>query len=173
MEQLDSLQTPALASTKPNAAEPLPLCANVTPSGRHCYSRVAHPDSPYCRSHARIRRAATVATNPLAGLPPELSQFTSIEDVTRFLASLLTLLSENRISPRRAAVLAYIANSLLHALKAANQAADNDDDGEFIVDLTGFPRPIRNQPSSGETPSTGNAAPGTADTELTYSDVRT
>jgi hypothetical protein len=130
-------------------SEPLPFCTNVSRAGRHCRSRVSHLDSPYCRSHARIHRAANVATNPLAGLPPELSQFTSIEDVTRFLASLLTMLAENRISARRAAVLAYIANSLLHALKSAQAASVNsmEDEEAPEIDWTGFPRPIRDSRS--------------------------
>ena len=129
-------------SANPSSSQSLPLCANVSRTGRRCRFRVVQPDSPFCRSHARIHRRSQTPANPLADLPPELTQFASIDDVTRFLSRVLTLLAENRISPRRAAVLAYIANSLLSCLRASN-ALRSEDPSEFHYDLTGFPRPDR------------------------------
>jgi hypothetical protein len=82
------------------------------------------------------------AANPLADLPPELCEFSDISHVTKFLARLLVLLSENRISPRRAAVLSYIANSILSSLRAAQRQADSEPQ-ELQIDWTGIPRPER------------------------------
>jgi hypothetical protein len=65
--------------------------------------------NPPARIYPRSRRQPEPQANLLAGLPPELATFGSYADITRFLARVLTLLSENRITAWRAAVLSYMA----------------------------------------------------------------
>jgi hypothetical protein len=59
----------------------------------------------------------------------------------------MTLLSENRISTRRAAVLSYIANSMLNARREerlADQAQAKAEESQPLqIDWTGVPRPDR------------------------------
>jgi hypothetical protein len=50
-----------------------------------------------------------------ADLLPQLSEFSPSIDLRQFLARLLTLVTKGRVSPRRASVLAYITNQLLHS----------------------------------------------------------
>jgi hypothetical protein len=50
-----------------------------------------------------------------ADLLPELSEFNRSININQFLARLLTLVTKGRISPRRAAVLSYITNQLIHS----------------------------------------------------------
>jgi hypothetical protein len=50
-----------------------------------------------------------------AGLLPELSEFKSAIRLDQFLARLLVVVTKGRISPRRAAVLSYITNQLIHS----------------------------------------------------------
>jgi hypothetical protein len=50
-----------------------------------------------------------------AELLPELSQCKSAIRIDQFLSRLLALVTKGRISPRRAAVLSYITNQLLHS----------------------------------------------------------
>ncbi len=64
-------------------------------------------------------------TEDLSGeLFPELSEFESAVDINKFLAKLLVLVTKGRVSPRRAAVLAYITNQLLHSHRVINREAD-------------------------------------------------
>ena len=51
-------------------------------------------------------------------LLPKLSEFDSAVDIDEFLNRLLVLVTKGRVSPRRAAVLAYITNQLLHSHRA-------------------------------------------------------
>jgi hypothetical protein len=50
-----------------------------------------------------------------ADLLPQLSEISPSIDLRQFLARLLTLVTKGRVSPRRASVLAYITNQLLHS----------------------------------------------------------
>ena len=54
----------------------------------------------------------TAAADTPASLTGDLNEFPSAIPINDFLARLILLLAENKISPRRAAVLAYITNQL-------------------------------------------------------------
>lgn len=129
-------------AVKPTGA--LPSCRHIYPKGRHCRQAVIDPDSAYCATHAPLPRPATVAPDSAAEIASKLKEVESAADVTQFLAGLLNLLADNRVSARRAAVLTYIANSMLHSLRAEQRA--NDSTGPFMVDWSGIPRPDRSQP---------------------------
>ena len=83
-----------------------------------------------------------------ADLLPELSEFSASTDIRQFLARLLILVTKGRISPRRASVLAYITNQLLHSHRGitleTNAIADQPQ--EVILDMPGpkrdWPDPV-------------------------------
>jgi len=85
--------------------------------------------------------------------------FRSAIPINDFLARLLLLLAENKISPRRAAVLAYITNQLLRTLPAIgrelNPTADPNAPAQIIFDMPSPERDREPQP------------------EPTYADLRT
>ena len=66
-------------------------------------------------------------------------RFSSSEDLCDFLTRLLFLMTEGAVSPRRAAVLAYVTTQLLHTHVAAEKEASKEDQ-QIIFDL---PRPKR------------------------------
>jgi hypothetical protein len=57
----------------------------------------------------------------IAELLPELSQFSSGLDIRKFLARFLILITKGRVSPRRASVMAYVTNQLLHFHRAISR----------------------------------------------------
>ena len=97
-----------LASTSLNS---LPRCTHTTPSGRRCRSFTSSLESQFCRRHLPKE-------DPAAALVRDLQDFRSVGDVTVFLSRLLGVLSRDEISTRRAAVLSYVAISLMHALRS-------------------------------------------------------
>jgi hypothetical protein len=99
---------PNLASTSPNS---LPRCTHTSPSGRRCRSSASSLESRFCPRHRPKE-------DPAAALVRDLQDFRSVSDVTVFLSRLLGVLSRDEISTRRAAVLSYVAISLMHALRS-------------------------------------------------------
>jgi len=91
-------------------------CQHFYPNGRRCrLSSTTHPN--FCSTHAPLpqnRPAPEIASL----LTAELTDFTSAVQINDFLARLLLLLAQDKISTRRAAVLAYITNQLLRTLPA-------------------------------------------------------
>jgi len=105
----------------------LSRCQHRTPGGRQCRFRSSGAPSRLCRRHSTIENqlhSADLADSLTAGL----AEFKSPAQINNFLSRLLLLLAQDRISPRRAAVLAYITNQLLHTVSAMQQeaAAAND-----------------------------------------------
>jgi hypothetical protein len=95
-------------------------CQHRTPSGRRCRSNASNTDSSFCDAHtirAENRREAGELAATLTG---GLDEFTSAEPINQFLSRLLFLLAQDRISPRRGAVLAYIANLLLRSISTSH-----------------------------------------------------
>jgi hypothetical protein len=86
-----------------------------------------------------------------AALTEGLAQFTSAAPLNDFLSRLLLLLARDRISPRRAAVLAYITNQLLHTVSVMGQeaAARNPKNlpPKIIWDIPGPPHRPKEQSS--------------------------
>jgi hypothetical protein len=104
------------------ASNSIPRCSRTTPSGRRCRSSASGPDSQFCSRHLP-------AEDPAAELVHGLDQFRSASDVTVFLSRLISALSRDQISTRRAAVLSYVSISLMHALRTLqkeNEAHPSD-----------------------------------------------
>ena len=129
-------------SAKPHASA---RCHYRYPNGRRCVLPGLPDKSGLCLRHYNRQVAAGLPITPLpndfedlsADLLPKGSRFSSSEDLRDFLTRLLCLMAEGCISPRRAAVLAYVTTQLLHThVTAEKEAADEPQ--QFIFDL---PRP--------------------------------
>ncbi|MBZ5701102.1 MAG: hypothetical protein LAN84_04585 [Acidobacteriia bacterium] len=122
-------------------------CRHFTREGRRCRLRILNPHSGLCFRHAGLQdqhsdAADSDLTAAFSGL---LNDFHSAAQINDFLSKLVVLLAQNRISSRRAAVLAYINQLLLRTLPAIEQerypqSPENASGPVIVVDL---PRPVR------------------------------
>jgi hypothetical protein len=112
-------------------------CRHCTARGRQCRLPVVDTRSGFCFRHAKPQ--------PLPSDSVDLSAyFESAVTINKFLANLLALLTKGRVSPRRASVLAYIANQLLHS----HRAMDYDDhrhSKDHVNIILDMPRPTRDE----------------------------
>lgn len=126
----------------------LPRCSHRSPSGRRCRLPISDPDSGLCLNHAlRLKKDRDLA-DLASALTGKSEEFHTAAGINRSLAELYTLLAQNRISPRRAAVLAYICNLLLRTLPAIEH--EEDADTVIVFDV---PRPNRPGPVESDTPA--------------------
>ena len=92
-----------------------PRCSHRTQCGRRCLKPVSGPESQFCGRHEAVA-GSQPEPDLSATLTAGLEKFNSPAAINDFLSRLLLLLSQNRISVRRAAVLAYIANQILRTI---------------------------------------------------------
>ena len=123
-------------------------CHHRFPNGMRC-RLLGFGNQPFCPKH----------THPAAPPPPEpaeiastltanLDDFTSAAQINDFLSRLLLLLAQDKISTRRAAVLAYITSQLLRTLPAIDKEEGR---GETTI-IFDAPRPNREGPSPDQNP---------------------
>jgi hypothetical protein len=106
-------QSPQQKSSQPGE----PRCLYHTPSGRRCRAAAPPGAAGLCERHALayVRREDPVVT---AALAADAKTFLSAKGINHSLVELHALLVKDLISPRRAAVLAYISSLLLRTLGA-------------------------------------------------------
>ena len=109
---------PAIANSKPSLVSP--QCRHTYANGRRCRLPPPNQDAVFCLRHAKLPENQ-IDSEDTANLTAGLTEFTSAEPVNEFLSRLLLLLGQNRVSPRRAAVLAYIANQFLRTIAAMDR----------------------------------------------------
>ena len=114
-------------SAKPSPVNDSVRCSQRFANGKRCRLPTADADSRFCPSHAKLPENQREPADLAATLTAGLGEFKSPAPINDFLSRLLLLLAQNRISPRRAAVLAYITNQLLRTLSAMDKEAENDD----------------------------------------------
>jgi len=92
-------------------------CSHRTPSGRRCPKLAADSKSGLCARHLDVQRRADAAdlTDLIVA---EWGDFQTAQGINFSLGSLYKLLAANRISARRAAVLAYISSLMLRTHRA-------------------------------------------------------
>jgi hypothetical protein len=116
-------------------------CAHRFANGMRCRLRTPNEDSSYCANHATLVENRRTSTDTAASLTADLTEFRSAIPINEFLARLLLLLAQDRISPRKAAVLAYITNQLLRTLPVINAELnpkpDKDEPTQIIFDMPG------------------------------------
>ncbi|MGH7250182.1 MAG: hypothetical protein ACREGC_04345, partial [Minisyncoccia bacterium] len=130
---------PKSPSTMHTAPEPATRCAHLFQSGRRCRRKPFAAAERFCRRHAKVRENVQPddLTPELTANPEDLDTFDGLHN---FLEDLLILLARNRVSTRRAAVLAYITNQLIRTLTAAHKENGPEETPQIIWDA---PRPIR------------------------------
>jgi hypothetical protein len=129
-----------------NASSPKgPRCRHYTDRGRRCQLPVLEARSGYCFRHAEPQPAPSDSVDLSAELIGELPDFESAVAINTFLTNLLTLVTKGRISPRRASVLAYITNQLLHSHRAIDYDDERHSGDEPVTIIMNAPRPDRSQ----------------------------
>ncbi len=116
-------------------------CQHRTSTGKRCRLRVVDSRSGLCFRHASQASNRLDEADVRSALAGELAEFQSAHDINEFLSRLLLMLSENRVSPRRAAVLAYVCNLLLRTLPVMDRET-TDPNADFTrIDIS-LPRPV-------------------------------
>jgi hypothetical protein len=98
-------------------------CLYRSACGRRCRSLSDAAHGRLCAPHA-AKEAPADSADLSAALKIGRNPFRSARDVNRSLGELFKLLARDQISPRRAAVLAYVASLGLRSLYAMDQQAD-------------------------------------------------
>ena len=125
---------PSIINEPPTPATP--RCQHRSLKGR-CRQLATGPAATLCFDHARSEQQAKNDFTLLAPLVRQTEDFQSAETVNETLGALHNLLAEGRISPRRAAVIAYVDSLILRTLPAM---AKEDGQTQIIFDA---PRPDR------------------------------
>ena len=90
-------------------------------NGKRCRLSGSKPHLGFCSHHFSLSNSGASqhsyddSEDLTSELLPELSELHSAINIKQFLARLLALVTKGRISPRRAAVLSYITNQLIHS----------------------------------------------------------
>jgi len=137
---------PANASVSTSTAR----CQFRFSNRKRCRMSTRNYDS-FCPPHAKAHQIEATATE----LTANLDKFKSVAELHDFLSRLLLLLAQNKISPRRAAVLAYITNQLLRTINEMQSQADaaqKKQPVQIIIDVDRPGKPVYDDPSD---PPTG------------------
>jgi hypothetical protein len=102
-----------------------PRCHHTYANGKRCLLPPPENDSVFCVRHAKLPENQ-IDSEDTASLTAGLTEFTSAWSVNQFLSRLLLLLSQNRISPRRAAVLSYVASQILRTIAAMDREDERE-----------------------------------------------
>ncbi len=144
-----------------SVAEPVTVPANTDtsrclyryPNGKRCRLPGLQAHFGFCLGHSKAcipgafpPHSQSDSEDLSPELFPKLSEFDSAADIYQFLNRLLVLVTKGRVSPRRAAVLAYITNQLLHSHRAIarENEAQAEEPQQIIIDM---PRPKRDWPT--------------------------
>ena len=132
-------QSPAKASPRQAALTDKndDRCRHYTHAGRRCRHTVLDRATGLCFRH--MGRPFQPTDEDLSSAFVGLSGFESAVEIHSFLAQLTVLLVQNRVSTRRAAILAYLGQLLLRTQRAIAEEVENEPQ-QFIFDL---PRPKR------------------------------
>ncbi len=131
-------------------------CPYLYPNGKRRRLPGLPAHSGFCLGHSQASapiafpvQAQSDSEDLSADLLPELSEFSAGVDIRQFLARLLILVTKGRISPRRASVLAYITNQLLHSHRAIDRQnlLQAEPEGPPRLDFTDWPRPLASDPA--------------------------
>ncbi len=112
-----------------------PRCQYRTRTGRRCRQAVSDVATGLCSRHALSRPKHPQEADLAAVLTGQLTTFVSAADINQVLSKLLIVLTQDRISARRAAVIAYISNLLLRTLPAIDRDLDEDRIATFDAPL--------------------------------------
>jgi hypothetical protein len=117
-------------------------CQHRSLTGRHCRLPISDAASGLCTKHAAARQKDLDQADLAAFLIGDNQEFRSAVAINHSLGELYKLQARNKITPRRAAVMAYTANLLLRTLPAIEKELHPEDE-PFRVDFGDLPRPHR------------------------------
>ncbi len=124
-------------------------CVHHTPKVGRCRFRISDLDARLCRRHAKLHNEAQLDADLALELVGKEYDFTSATQINGVLSRLLVFLAQDRISPRRGAVIAFVASLLLRTLPAINlqlhPKPDEDEPVEYVWDI---PDPDTNSPTA-------------------------
>ncbi len=108
-------------------------CAHLTSEGRQCRRLASDAQSGLCLQH-RAEQKQVQAADHFPYLSRNFQYFQPAQGINYSLMNLYQLLAQNRISPRRAAILSYISSLLLRTLPQiqSDKAAGIIDPTKFI-----------------------------------------
>jgi hypothetical protein len=128
------------SASKPSFLNNSARCVHFYPNGRRCRLSTTNLNSHFCPAHTRPQNLPD-PSEIASTLTANLDDFTSAAQINHFLSRLLLLLAHDKISTRRAAVLAYITNQLLRTLPAIDRELHPKEDPnapvEIICDMPG------------------------------------
>jgi hypothetical protein len=110
------------------------LCQHRTASGRRCRLAVSDPHSGLCSRHAADRQKELDQADLASVLIGNIQEFRDALTINHSLGELYKLQASNKITPRRAAVLAYTANLLLRTLPAIHHEQKDKDNADEDTD---------------------------------------
>jgi hypothetical protein len=96
-------------------------CGHSYSDGRQCRNPRWDGHPALCLYHARRERLILDAERVAAELAPISGEFMTSTDVNHSLGRLFSLLAADRVPSRKAAVLAYLGQLLLHSLHGVRQ----------------------------------------------------
>ncbi len=130
------------SSTTITNSTPLHCQHRATSGRRFCRMAISDTDSGLCSKHAALLQKDLDQADLAAVLIGDIQEFRSAADINHSLGELYKLQARNKITPRRAAVMAYTANLLLRTLPAIAHETNPqpDEPQQFIFDM---PRPNR------------------------------
>ena len=106
-------------------------CQHRYANQKRCRLSTQRLDARFCLHHLKFYQPSEVAT----ALTANLAELKSPEALNDFLSRLLLLLAQNKISPRRAAVLGYLTSQLLRTIHAIDQKAQQAKRDEENADV--------------------------------------
>ena len=129
---------PDKPAAEPSSVKDSKRCQHRFVNRTRCRLLVSVENPWFCSRHADLpqNQRPTDLTSELFGEPAKLGD---LEDLYHFLTTLLYLASEDRISTKRAAVLAYITNQILRT----DAAIRRQEDAAPPQVVFGAPRPVR------------------------------
>jgi len=135
------------SASKPSFINNSARCIYLYPNGRRCRLSVTAANANFCPAHAPLAANQPNPAEIASTLTANLDDFTFAAQINNFLSRLLLLLAQDKISTRRAAVLAYITNQLLRTLPAIARE-ENAEPTQIIFDMPGLDRsaPDQNPP---------------------------
>ena len=132
-------------STNPNqivrSANPAPRCQHRFANYKQC-RLPATPASAFCSQHACLAPLQPLEEDHSKFLLKSSQHFQTAQGVNFALANLFELVAKNRISPRRAAVLAYIGSLLLRT----HSAIDSDREAGILDPSKTIPPDANEEP---------------------------
>ena len=130
-------------------------CGHSYGDGRRCRNPRWDGHPALCLYHARRERLILDAERVAAELAPVSGQFMTSTDVNHSLGRLFSLLAADRVPSRKAAVLAYLGQLLLHSLSGVRHEITQTR-GFSVWDQIvrrSFPFPTKSLPTAGPVPA--------------------